>query len=109
MEHEEMKARERLLNELFEIFDTLDTECKGQLNLQDFMRWTENPRFRAFFSRALGIDIFKAEMTFKLLDVDCSGVLDRDEFVVGCVRLKGGTNAIDAAVILRELKRVKRE
>merc|ERR1712050_531377 len=86
----------------------LDTDGSGVIDMEEFMAWRTNNRSKAFFSRVLGIDIFKAAMTFKLLDIDGSGQLERDEFVVGCVRLKGGSKAIDSECTMREIKKLRK-
>jgi len=41
---------------------------------------------------------------FKLLDADGNGWLTVDEFVMGCLRLKGGALQIDSTVLIRETK-----
>merc|ERR1711879_695987 len=49
-----------------------------------------------------------AAHTFKLLDTDHSGTLDREEFIVGCLRLKGGTTAVDSEMTMRTLKNIQK-
>jgi hypothetical protein len=43
---------------------------------------------------------------FDLLDIDCSGSLSVDEFLLGCMRLKGHAKSVDIASIMVENKRM---
>merc|ERR1712039_802491 len=68
-----------------------------------------NARAKAFFSEQLGINMFRAAHTFRMIDTDNSGFLDRDEFVIGCLRLQGGASAVDIEMNLRETRRIKKD
>merc|ERR1712060_1030174 len=95
--------------ELQNIFEELDTDGSGSIEMREFLEWTKNSRARAFFERVLGIDGFKAGHTFKLLDIDGTGQLEKEEFVVGCLRLKRGTTAIDSELIMRAMKALQQD
>mmetsp|Transcript_118861 Transcript_118861/g.222189 ORF Transcript_118861/g.222189 Transcript_118861/m.222189 type:complete len:91 (-) Transcript_118861:130-402(-) len=43
---------------------------------------------------------------FKLLDIDGSGAVGIEEFVIGCMRLKGSAKSIDLATLMYENKRM---
>merc|ERR1712151_1422577 len=51
---------------------------------------------RAFFA-SLEIEVETAWEIFKLLDIDGGGTLDIEEFVTGCLRLRGPAKALDVA------------
>merc|ERR1712151_1424603 len=109
MEFEQMLQRERCMQELEAIFDSLDKDQNGTIDMEEFMTWTENLRVRAFFETVLGIDIYRAWHTFKLLDVDNTGDIDKEEFIVGCLRLKGGTKAIDHEMQMRSIRKIQQQ
>merc|ERR1711937_184734 len=55
--------------------------------------------------RAIGLEVNEALGLFKLLDVDETNEVSIQEFVVGCMRLKGGAKSIDLATLMYENKR----
>jgi len=59
----------------------------------------------AFF--ALSLDPDDAWRLFKLLDVDGDATLSCDEFIEGCMRLKGTAKSIDVAALLQESQSMK--
>mmetsp|Transcript_96358 Transcript_96358/g.152363 ORF Transcript_96358/g.152363 Transcript_96358/m.152363 type:complete len:137 (+) Transcript_96358:3-413(+) len=53
---------------------------------------------------AIQLDVTDAWELFKLLDTDESALIDVEEFVHGCLRLKGTAKAIDVAKLDYEMK-----
>eukprot|EP00929_Paragymnodinium_shiwhaense_P047622 TRINITY_DN24145_c1_g1_i1.p1 TRINITY_DN24145_c1_g1~~TRINITY_DN24145_c1_g1_i1.p1 ORF type:complete len:644 (+),score=101.67 TRINITY_DN24145_c1_g1_i1:113-2044(+) len=62
----------------------------------------------AGFFAALDIDISDVWTLFKLLDENESRIIDLEEFVAGCFRLKGGARSIDVALMGYEHKLFRR-
>lgn len=62
------------------------------------------------YMRVLGFDVNKtdADRLFTLLDRDCTGELEVDEFVDGAVKLKGEAQSIDVFEISMECKKLDR-
>merc|ERR1712083_962219 len=56
--------------------------------------------------QAVGIRTEQAHQLFHLLDLDDSGEIEWEEFVLGCFKLEGGVKAIDFAAFLREWRGV---
>lgn len=48
----------------------------------------------------------EAASLFHLLDSDQSGSIDYDEFVGGCMRLRGAAKAIDIIMVLHEARQL---
>merc|ERR1712194_376699 len=101
-----MGHRNYVMKELEDIFDSLDNDNKGCIVLDEFLRWTDNARSRAFFERVLGVDVYKAEQSFKLLDIDDTQSLEREEFVAGCIRLAGRMTNMENQMNVRFMKRM---
>merc|ERR1712113_851728 len=55
---------------------------------------------------ALEITALHAKSLFKLLDRDCFGSVDIDEFCSGCLRLKGEAKSFDIHCLLYESQRL---
>merc|ERR1712039_360221 len=99
-----------------EIFQFLDHDNSGAISIAEFERLTENAKIKALFERVVGQEAWKVGRFFKLLDVDGDEMIEREEFVVGCMRLKGGAKNMDQAILRnasktmkKDLKQVKRD
>ena len=64
---------------------TMETRFEEKINC---------PEVREYFE-SLGLDIWDAWSFFKLLDLDAGGEVEIDEFLMGCLRLRGAARAID--------------
>merc|ERR1712232_557083 len=56
------------------------------------------------YLKAIDVNPDEAETLFKVLDLDGSGHIDYDEFVHGCLRLKGNAKAIDFFTLQHDQK-----
>mmetsp|Transcript_45151 Transcript_45151/g.98166 ORF Transcript_45151/g.98166 Transcript_45151/m.98166 type:complete len:536 (-) Transcript_45151:118-1725(-) len=88
-------------------FSNADKDQSGFLDREEFRRHVENPRVAAYF-RHLGLDVSEAWGLFRLLDTVDDGRVDLDEFIMGCMRLKGAAKGVDVATLLYENKRMCR-
>eukprot|EP00928_Gymnodinium_smaydae_P016218 TRINITY_DN16052_c0_g1_i1.p1 TRINITY_DN16052_c0_g1~~TRINITY_DN16052_c0_g1_i1.p1 ORF type:complete len:555 (-),score=53.74 TRINITY_DN16052_c0_g1_i1:330-1964(-) len=77
------------LDKLNDVFDLLDKDSSGFITLGEFEQWTRIEKVRAFFERILGLEAWKVSRFFRMLDINGDETIDRHEFVVGCLRLKG--------------------
>merc|ERR1712039_77747 len=59
---------------------------------------------RSYFE-FLDIDAAEAQGLFDLLDADLSGDVSIEEFVNGCLRLKGEATAVDVVTLIHEQKK----
>merc|ERR1712045_103249 len=64
-----------------------------------------DPRVQAFFM-SLELEAIEARRLFRLLDIDETGSVDSEEFVVGCMCLKGGAKTMDVAALFMEVRRM---
>uniref|UniRef100_A0A7R9ZYM9 EF-hand domain-containing protein n=1 Tax=Pyrodinium bahamense TaxID=73915 RepID=A0A7R9ZYM9_9DINO len=92
------KAYEARLRKLFQ---RVDTDSSGFLTLQEFQSIMAQDDVKAYFS-ALHVDIADAWALFKLMDTDRNGAISIDEFVWGCLRLKGSAKATDIALLMHD-------
>eukprot|EP00446_Apocalathium_sp_SHHI-4_P058968 CAMPEP_0177412186 /NCGR_PEP_ID=MMETSP0368-20130122/65853_1 /TAXON_ID=447022 ORGANISM="Scrippsiella hangoei-like, Strain SHHI-4" /NCGR_SAMPLE_ID=MMETSP0368 /ASSEMBLY_ACC=CAM_ASM_000363 /LENGTH=121 /DNA_ID=CAMNT_0018881425 /DNA_START=20 /DNA_END=382 /DNA_ORIENTATION=+ len=89
------------------VFEELDANGNGQIGLFELEEHLNDPRMGAYFS-ALSPDIKQVGKLFRLMDVDKSGLIDREEFISGCFNLKGNAKNLDVAILQYETKRIGR-
>merc|ERR1712118_27447 len=96
------------LNQIRHIFMSYDTEGTNQMHESDLRNLLENKELEALME-SIPIKAAEAHGLFKLLDVDNSGVISIDEFLSGCIRLKGTARALEVATLLYEMHKVIRK
>mmetsp|Transcript_3285 Transcript_3285/g.9302 ORF Transcript_3285/g.9302 Transcript_3285/m.9302 type:complete len:559 (-) Transcript_3285:138-1814(-) len=101
--NEELEAKKQFENRIRDVFEEMDDGGEGQISLQDFEARLDDERVIAYFN-ALTLEVRDARKLFKLLDYDQSGTIDVDEFLTGCMRLRGGSRAFDQAVMQMEIQ-----
>merc|ERR1719386_624220 len=87
------------------LFNDIDADNSGTLTWEELGKNLEDERVSACFN-LLQIDVTEAKGLFQLLDIDESGEVGIEEFVMGCMRLKGAAKSIDLATMLYENKRM---
>merc|ERR1712032_589356 len=87
---EEVNERQKHIKNVQELFTRVDTSGSGELTWETFADHFSDPRVQAYF-RFLKIDtdICGAESLFRMLDFDGNGRVSIDEFVGGCMKLRG--------------------
>jgi len=91
-----MVHKAQLKTGITKLFNEIDADASGSLNIDEFETYLENEKAQAYFA-SLEIDTSDAWMLFKLLDTDNEGSVDIEEFVNGCIHLKGAASAIQVA------------
>merc|ERR1712187_354928 len=86
-------------------FEEIDEDGDGAVTLEEFEKYLEDDSILTYFN-ALGLDIDAAWSLFLLLDTDETGTVDIEEFVLGCVRLKGASKRLDVAVLKLEVENI---
>lgn len=95
---EEIASKGEFVSVMQQVFAELDTNDSGALSLEEFEKHIEDEKLTAFLS-SFGLDVSQVRTLFTLLDVDRTGEVDLDEFVSGCLRLKGGAKSLDMAIL----------
>jgi hypothetical protein len=102
---EHLSSEESFIEVMRDMFHEADTQQCLELTWDQFAKYLSDPRVKAMFT-ALDLQVTEAQGLFQLLDLDGNGVVDAEEFVLGCVRLKGGAKSVDTAMLLFENKRM---
>eukprot|EP00928_Gymnodinium_smaydae_P007948 TRINITY_DN1284_c1_g3_i1.p1 TRINITY_DN1284_c1_g3~~TRINITY_DN1284_c1_g3_i1.p1 ORF type:complete len:642 (-),score=116.18 TRINITY_DN1284_c1_g3_i1:286-2211(-) len=87
------------------IFSAADHNHNGTVTWKDFQGALDNKGVSQFFD-AIELDVSEAETLFELLDTSGDGVVSADEFLCGCLRLRGHAKALDLLVLSRDVTRL---
>merc|ERR1712232_240200 len=85
--------------------DKLNASLLHFIDEETFYKLMSNDTVRAHFA-ILGIEVNHAQCLFQLLDQDQSGRISMDEFIAGCLRMRGDAKAVDMALLLFTTRRV---
>lgn len=94
-----------MINNMREVFKEANGGITGVMTWKTFQSQLDQPNMKAYF-RAIDVDVSEAKGLFRLLDLDGSGSIDAEEFLSGCLRLRGPAKALDLALLIHETKRL---
>jgi hypothetical protein len=97
-----------MVDRLWEVFNIEKLPANGRISYFDFVNHLENVQMKSYF-KSVDLDISEAKNLFRLLDIDDSGSIQAEDFVVGCLRLRGSAKAIDLATLMLETRRYHRK
>eukprot|EP00929_Paragymnodinium_shiwhaense_P094209 TRINITY_DN54646_c0_g1_i1.p1 TRINITY_DN54646_c0_g1~~TRINITY_DN54646_c0_g1_i1.p1 ORF type:complete len:648 (-),score=116.55 TRINITY_DN54646_c0_g1_i1:536-2479(-) len=104
---EHMLHKTAYMNRVKQLFNIIDHDGKSVITYDELAKYLSDEQAAGFFA-ALDIDISDVWTLFKLLDEKESRIIDIDEFVGGCCRLKGEARSIDVALMSYEHKLFRR-
>lgn len=97
-------ARKQALRvELLTLFKDIDANHSGAICLEEFEAMMERDDLQALLSN-VGIEVANPAGYFKALDVDGSGEISFEEFIIGCTTLAGQSKQLDMFMSHAELK-----
>lgn len=102
---EELHATQHHRVQLKRVFEEADLDRSGTLTVDEFEQHLQDSKVKAHFS-SLGLHVDEARGLFRLLDMDRSNEIGIEEFLFGCMRLKGTASGIDLATMMYENKRL---
>mmetsp|Transcript_32860 Transcript_32860/g.90661 ORF Transcript_32860/g.90661 Transcript_32860/m.90661 type:complete len:577 (-) Transcript_32860:101-1831(-) len=85
------------------LFKNVDSDDSGVITYEELEQHLGDRQVRAFFE-SMDLETSDAWTLFKLLDRDMTHEIDIEEFVDGCLRLRGVAKSIDMARLLHETK-----
>jgi len=91
---EQDKEQKRTLEHLKDIFKLADEDGSGDLDRGEFFRCLTNPEVEKKM-KLINLPVAEAKNLFSILDADGQGSLSIDEFIGGCLRLKGSAKSKD--------------
>eukprot|EP00928_Gymnodinium_smaydae_P045874 TRINITY_DN30536_c0_g1_i1.p1 TRINITY_DN30536_c0_g1~~TRINITY_DN30536_c0_g1_i1.p1 ORF type:complete len:564 (+),score=62.72 TRINITY_DN30536_c0_g1_i1:88-1779(+) len=88
---------------LRDVLAGLDVDADGLIAWSELSSQLSSKRVSDHL-KAMGMDLADARVLYNLLDCDGSGTIDIDEFLRGCLRLRGPAKELDVLLLLREAK-----
>lgn len=95
---QEVEQKVEFVETMQRVFEELDTNGSGTLSLEEFEKQMDDENVLTFLS-TLELDIDQVRTLLTLLDLDQNGEVDIEEFITGCLRLKGGAKSLDMAIL----------
>merc|ERR1712032_443367 len=91
-----------------QLFKQIDRENAGVITLAEFVERVEDEHMKTYFA-ALDLDALDATILFRSLEAEGDKGIDIDDFVAGCLRLKGLASSCDMFRVMYDLKKVRAE
>jgi voltage-gated sodium channel len=98
MKKKREKDRMRVLNHLREFFEQSDEDGSGTLTVEEVQQAMKDPEAMNKL-KLIDLPLEDPNEIFALLDVDQSGELSIDEFISGCMRIKGNARSKDLLAV----------
>lgn len=112
---EEHEVHKEMADELIRVFHAIDTDSSGVMTLQEWLTFISTEagqQFRILYD----VDSQQAADLFKVLDIDDSGAILIEEFVVGFMKVNGAVSKFDMEIesrnrtkLTKQLKEQNRE
>jgi len=100
-----LEEQRRFRRGMTEIFNLMDQDQTGTLNMKIFRDILDEERIRVLLA-TLGLSCNNALQLFTLLDEDCTGNVSIDEFLDGCEQLRGPSKNIDVVSLRWETRKI---
>ncbi|CAE7426688.1 CACNA1G [Symbiodinium natans] len=99
--HSILKNKQAHIKKIRALFSCLGDDQTGIITFAMFEEKINSPAVKAYFE-VLGLDVWDAWSFFKLLDLDDGGDVEIEEFLMGCLRLRGTARAIDVNKLIHD-------
>lgn len=99
----QVAMKQRYVGQLQELFKHFDENQTGKITLAEFEEHLADEDMIHYFE-ILELTIDEAWSLFKLLDTSNTGVIDVEDFVSGCLKLRGTAKSIDMHMLMYQSK-----
>jgi len=96
-----LSTKKMYTEKITQLFQKIDGENVGEITLMDLQTCLKDDQALAYFE-ALDIDASNAWTLFKHIDLDKSNAVELNEFIEGCLKLKGTAKCIDVASLIED-------
>jgi len=95
-----LEARQNM-NDLHSLWCVLDVHQQQSLTRQQFHDQMRRPAVKQCCAKC-NLDSSNVDALFNLIDVHHAGAVDMEEFIVGCMRVKGMSSEVDTGITVQE-------
>jgi hypothetical protein len=103
---DEIHRMEADIHESIVLFNNMDIGKKGKVEVDHFMDYLTKERVIAYFA-TLDIDVTDRKRLRSMFDVDSDGCVTLEEFVIGCVRLRGSAKKSDLVAMTFQMRKLQ--
>jgi hypothetical protein len=105
----ELKRSETFVEEMTRIFHEADEDSSGRISWAKFRKYLENARVKAYLATQQ-LDAFDARTLFDILSHGSEGAeISIEQFIVGCMRLKGQARSVELIAVLQETRSITKK
>jgi len=105
--YNELEKNRQCYADIKRFFNEADTNKSGSLTWEEFKDYLQDENVQAYF-QSFQLDVTQAKTLFLLLDSNGSNDVNIEEFVEGCMRMRGLARSIDVNQLLYESQQVMR-
>mmetsp|Transcript_13312 Transcript_13312/g.33397 ORF Transcript_13312/g.33397 Transcript_13312/m.33397 type:complete len:612 (+) Transcript_13312:137-1972(+) len=103
-----LSNKQHYINSMKTLFSEFDLDGSGSLSVEEFMEHLNDENVKAYFD-AMELDTSDIGLLFTLMNSDNTNEeIDLDEFISGCMRLRGAAKAVDMAKLTYMLTALSR-
>lgn len=103
---QQMILKDRWKSQFATIFQAMDEDGSGEVTSDELRQQLQEEEFQAYLQH-LNISVDDAMELLEVLDADHDGSISLEEFVAGCMRVKGTAQTIDLMKIMRECSLIR--
>lgn len=101
--HNYIFRRQAYISRMRELFSQTDVNMDGGLTIDEFADLLTSDMGQAFLG-GMDLTMSEAQIVFNIFDTDGGGHIDLEEFLTGCLRMRGAARSIDMLMMMSEMK-----
>jgi len=105
---EEWANEDSNMSKIMDALEGADIDGNGLLNSRELKKFLKSSGGKELIIQ-LGVDDLQVWGLFKLLDIGDTGSVELQEFIMGCLRLRGPAKSVDVTTLMYENKRVMKQ
>merc|ERR1712039_339692 len=98
----QLRQQDKLVKEVMRLFIEADSDNSNSVSWEEFESFMADEEIRAYFM-ALDLNLTSCERIFNYIDQDGSGHINLQQFVEGCLQLKGNAKMVDVTLLNQDV------